>query len=213
MLIEVQDVVRPADGGVETDLIFNHGVDIPHFVAHTLLQHAAGRVALTGHFEGFLDLADHHDVGFIMDTQTWKAHPHWASDLGATDSELRDANHDAVAFIAGLRDARATGKQLIVLNALIGPRGDAYAPDQAVAAGEAERYHGRQLGWLAETDVDMVTAMTFTQARRAKSDACHRRYECGCGSDPAWSCGLGRISGVSGRRGRRCWIITGWVAG
>ena len=28
------------DAGLETDLIFNHGIDIPEFAAHTLLPHA-----------------------------------------------------------------------------------------------------------------------------------------------------------------------------
>ena len=54
-----------------------------------------------------------------------------------------------------------------MLNGLIGPRGDAYAPDELVAADEAERYHLQQLEWLAETEVDMVTALTFTQADEA----------------------------------------------
>jgi homocysteine S-methyltransferase len=35
------------------------------------------------------------------------------------------------------------------------------------AAAEAEAYHSTQIGWLAETEVDMVTATTFTQANEA----------------------------------------------
>jgi homocysteine S-methyltransferase len=55
----------------------------------------------------------------------------------------------------------------IVLNGVIGPRGDAYAPEAEVAADEAEAYHSKQLGWLAKTDIDMVTALTFTQSDEA----------------------------------------------
>lgn len=155
------------DAGVETDLIFNHGVEIPHFAAHTLLATDVGRAALTQYFNGFLDLAEHHDVGFVLDAQTWKAHSHWAADLGASERELRDANREAVEFIASLRAERNTRRKPIVLNGLIGPRGDAYAPDESVAAAEAERYHRRQLEWLADTEIDMVTAMTFTQSDEA----------------------------------------------
>jgi homocysteine S-methyltransferase len=36
-----------------------------------------------------------------------------------------------------------------------------------VAAVEAEEYHAKQIAWLAETDVDMVTATTFTQSDEA----------------------------------------------
>ena len=36
-----------------------------------------------------------------------------------------------------------------------------------VAADEAKRYHSKQLGWLAETEIDMVTGLTFTQSDEA----------------------------------------------
>ncbi|MEX2617555.1 MAG: homocysteine S-methyltransferase family protein [Alphaproteobacteria bacterium] len=50
---------------------------------------------------------------------------------------------------------------------MIGPRDDAYTPEAAVAADEAEAYHARQVNWLADTEVDMVTALTFTQSNEA----------------------------------------------
>ena len=53
------------------------------------------------------------------------------------------------------------------MNGVIGPRGDAYAPEVEVAADEAERYHAKQLGWLAQTDIDMVTGLMFTQSDEA----------------------------------------------
>ena len=42
------------DAGLETDLIFNHGIEIREFAAHTLLPMPEGRAALTRYFEGFL---------------------------------------------------------------------------------------------------------------------------------------------------------------
>ncbi len=155
------------DAGIETDLIFNHGVEIPEFAAHTLLPDAKGRDAVADYLRGFLSLARDMGTGFILDSQTWKAHMHWAEDLKASETDLRKANRDAVAFIAGLRDEFAGNGRPIVLNGLIGPRGDAYAPEVTVAAREAEEYHARQIGWLAETDIDMVTALTFTQSDEA----------------------------------------------
>lgn len=155
------------DAGLETDLIFNHGVQIHEFAAHTLLPDAAGRAALTRYLEGFLTLARDTGLGFILDTQTWKAHPHWAGDLGQTREELRDANIAAVEFAQGLRSKFAANTGPILINGLIGPRGDAYAPDGIVSASDAESYHSEQIGWLASTDVDMVTALTFTQSSEA----------------------------------------------
>ncbi|RKX34105.1 MAG: homocysteine S-methyltransferase, partial [Verrucomicrobia bacterium] len=155
------------DAGIETDLIFNRGIEIREFAAHTLLSDEEGREALSNYFRSFLKLARESGAGFILDSQTWKAHRHWAGDLGATEEELKQANLDSIAFIAGLRDEFQDNPKPIVLNALIGPRGDAYASDSEMAAHEAEDYHARQIGWLAGTNVDMVTATTFTQSDEA----------------------------------------------
>lgn len=156
-----------ADAGIETDLIFNHGVEIREFASHTLLPDPVSREIVAKYFRGFLSLAKNFDAGFILDSQTWKAHLHWAEDLGTTEQELCLANKDSIAFIAELRDEYSTNSKPIVLNGVIGPRGDAYAPESRVAAVEAEEYHARQIGWLAETEVDMVTATTFTQSDEA----------------------------------------------
>jgi len=156
-----------ADAGIETDLIFNHGVEIREFASHTLLPNPASREIVATYFRGFLSLAKNTDAGFILDSQTWKAHLHWAEDLGTTEQELCLANKDSIAFIAKLRDEYSTNSKPIVLNGVIGPRGDAYAPEAKVAAEEAEEYHAKQIAWLAETEVDMVTATTFTQSDEA----------------------------------------------
>ena len=156
-----------ADAGVETDLIFNHGIEIREFAAHTLLPDPKGRAALAGYFEGFLKLANEQDAGFVLDTVTWKAHRHWAEKLGATESDLKAANEACVRFIEDLRARFADSAKPIVLNGVIGPRGDAYRPEQVIAIDAAEEYFSQQLGWLAATEVDMVTALTFNQAGEA----------------------------------------------
>ena len=156
-----------ADAGVETDLMFNHGIEIREFAAHTLLPDPKGRAALTKYFEGFLNLANEQGTGFILDTVTWKAHRHWAEKLSASEPELKVANEECVQFINELRARFSKNAQPIVLNGVIGPRGDAYRPEQVIAIDAAEDYFSQQLGWLAATEVDMVTALTFNQAGEA----------------------------------------------
>lgn len=155
------------DAGIETDLIFNRGVEIREFAAHTLLSDPEGRRALAEYLRGFLSLAGEFNTGFILDSQTWKAHPHWAGDLKCSNEDLRLANVDAIAFLLDLRDEFAGNQQSIVINGLIGPRGDAYAPEEQLTTADAQRYHSTQVAWLADTDVDMVTALTFTQSTEA----------------------------------------------
>lgn len=155
------------DAGLETDFIFNHGIEIREFAAHTLLPQAPGREALANYFRSFLSLANETGAGFVLDSQTWKAHMHWAGDLDASENELRESNRDSIAFVSELRDEFSSNEKPIVLNGIVGPRGDAYAPESGVAADDAEQYHAKQMSWLAETDVDMVSALTFTQSDEA----------------------------------------------
>ena len=154
------------DAGLETDLIFNHHVPIREFAAHNLLETSEGRAALTAYFNGFLQLAQDIGAGFVLDAVTWKAQRHWAADLGASIEALKAANEQAVAFAADLRD-RTANSYPVVLGAIIGPRGDAYRPDLRIRAQDAQDYFAEQLGWLAATEVDMVTALTFNQASEA----------------------------------------------
>jgi S-methylmethionine-dependent homocysteine/selenocysteine methylase len=155
------------DAGLETDLIFNHDIDIPEFASHTLLPDPKGREAMVNYYREFLTLAATTGAGFLLGVPIWKAHMHWAKDLGASEADLRQANHDSVAFVSELRDEFSENAKPILLDAVIGPRGDAYAPDEAVAVDEAERYHAKQIGWLAVTEVDIVTGLTFTQSDEA----------------------------------------------
>jgi len=155
------------DAGLETDLIFNHGIDVPDLAAHTLLSHSAGRYALAQYFRGFLSLARRRKTGFILDSQTSKAHSDWAADLGCSERELRDINLQAVDFSACLRDEYSRNAQPVVLNAVIGSRGAVCRSGATVSARESEDYHAQQIGWLADTDVEMVTAWTFTHSAEA----------------------------------------------
>lgn len=154
------------DAGLETDLIFNHGIDIPEFAAHTLLPNPATRAKLEAYFDEFIALATLHNVGIILDAPTWKAHSHWKDDLNCQLQDLEQANHEAVAFVQALRE-KSTSDIKIVLNGLTGPCGDAYNPDNIISVEDSAKYHSTQIQWLADTNADMVSALTFTQSTEA----------------------------------------------
>jgi S-methylmethionine-dependent homocysteine/selenocysteine methylase len=166
-LPQLTDALFLTDAGLETDLIFNKGIEIREFAAHTLLPSDVGCAVLADYFRDFIKLARKHRIGFIFDAQTWKTHVHWSQDLKETEAELRQANHDAVKFIEDIRAELDEGQEPIVLNAAIGPIGDAYKPEAPITVEDAQAYHAKQLGWLAETNVDMVSALTHTQSDEA----------------------------------------------
>ena len=155
------------DGGLETTLIFHRGLDLPEFAAFPLLETEDGRQELRAYFRPYLAVAREYDAGFVLDTPTWRANPDWAEALGYSEAELDDANRAAAAFVEELREETGEDAGPVVLNGVIGPRGDGYVAENLMSAEEAERYHAVQIGTFAGTAVDMVSAITMTYADEA----------------------------------------------
>ncbi|HTV68866.1 MAG TPA: homocysteine S-methyltransferase family protein [Rhizobiaceae bacterium] len=149
-----------SDGGMETDLIFNRGVDLPLFASFPLVETEAGRKYLVDYYESFLRIARDRQTGFILDSATWRSNPDWGAQLGYDAKALDRVNREAIELIAGLRATWETSVTPIVLNGAIGPRGDGYKAGR-MAAAEAEEYHAAQIASFARTDADMVSAITM----------------------------------------------------
>ncbi len=54
-----------------------------------------------------------------------------------------------------------------MISGSVGPRGEGYSPDKLMTEDEAERYHSVQIGTFAETEADVITALTMTHAEEA----------------------------------------------
>jgi homocysteine S-methyltransferase len=54
-----------------------------------------------------------------------------------------------------------------VLSGCVGPRDDAYSPSALLGADEALRYHAEQIETFAETEADVITALTLTHSGEA----------------------------------------------
>lgn len=154
------------DGGLETTLIFLRGLELPHFASFPLLDDETGRAELTAYYETYLSIARDYGRGFVLDTPTWRANPDWAAKLGYDLAALRALNIRSVAYVAGLRQKWQRPGIPMPLNGVVGPRGDAYQEGR-VSATEAEDYHTHQIAAFAETEVDMVTALTLNSTEEA----------------------------------------------
>jgi S-methylmethionine-dependent homocysteine/selenocysteine methylase len=163
------DSDRPfiADGGLETTLIFHRGIDLPCFAAFDLLKDDAGRAELRAYFEPYVAIARERGVGVVLDTATWRANPDWADELGYSLDELDEVNRRAVELAEEIRANAEDGRTAIVINGVVGPRGDGYNATELMSAQDAERYHARQVQTFATTAADMVTAVTMTYPEEA----------------------------------------------
>lgn len=155
------------DAGLETDILFNKGIDLPHFASITLLETQAGRQALEDYYRDFVALATRMGHGLILESATWRASPDWAEPLGFSQDRLDALNREAIALIARLRDQHASPATPIIVSGCIGPRGDGYDPGRIMAVDETEAYHAHQMAVLVAAGAEMVSAITMTNVPEA----------------------------------------------
>lgn len=156
------------DGGLETDLIFNRGIDLPEFASFPLLGTASGREALTAYYDGYAEVARRAGAGLVLETPTWRANPDWATRLGYDAPGLDAANRAGVELLHQVRDTHPDlHEQGVVVSGNLGPRGDGYVAASAGTAEEYADYHAPQITSFAAAGADVVTAMTMTHVDEA----------------------------------------------
>ncbi len=148
------------DGGLETDLIYHHGFDLPDFAAFPLVDDDHGQEVLLRYYGEYVAIAARAGAALQLDTATWRASPDWGQRLGYTTSELRRVNRDAVALIDRLRNE--AGFDAFMISGCLGPRGDGYVAGDVVDPDDAAAYHELQIEAFAAAGADLVTVLTLT---------------------------------------------------
>src|SRR5689334_10162523 len=141
------------DGGVETSLIFNRGVELPAFAAFVMLREADGRDMLREYYREYLNLAASYGAGFILESVTWRASRDWGELLGYSRSQLATVNQQAIDLLSELRQEYASTVDSMLISGCIGPRDDGYRPAKRMTVDEAHDYHAEQTGTLAHAEV------------------------------------------------------------
>ena len=156
------------DGGLETTLIFHEGIDLPLFAAFTALGTDHGQATMDAYMERHARIALAQRCGFLMDTPTWRASARWAAELGVSQDQLRDVHRETLCALMALRDRlEQPDVSPFVINGVIGPQDDGYAPARLLTEDQAQAYHSAQIGWFDEFGADMISAVTMTYAEEA----------------------------------------------
>lgn len=150
------------DGGLETDLLFHRGVDLPEFAAFPLVESQDGADMLIDYYRAYAAIADDNGAGLTLETPTWRANPDWASKLGYDRTALDRVNRLAVDLIREV----GRGHDRVRVSGVVGPRGDGYVAAGATAD-EAAEYHSEQVASFAEAGVDVVHALTLSEPAEA----------------------------------------------
>ncbi len=155
------------DGGMETDLIFHHGVDLPEFAAFPLLRTEAGRGLLRAYYDAYADIARRVPAGLLLETPTWRANLDWGARLGWSAAGLDAVNGEAVEMLLDLRDRYAADVAPVLVSGMVGPRGDGYSAAAQLRPDEAAEYHRPQLQAFQAAGADLATAYTLTHVGEA----------------------------------------------
>jgi S-methylmethionine-dependent homocysteine/selenocysteine methylase len=156
-----------SDGGIETFLVFQEGIELPQMAAYTLLATDAGTGRLRSYFEHFLKIAAEFGTGFVLESPTWRANPDWAARVGTSPRDLVALNRRAIDLLVALREEYADRVAPMVISGCVGPRADAYRPEEIMSEADAAQYHATQIGAFHGTAADMVTGVTITNVPEA----------------------------------------------
>ena len=164
-LPQMGDELFLTDGGLETDLIFHRGVDLPLFASFVLHEDPSAEVVVRDYFRDYLRIGADMGLGMVFETLTWRASSDWGDQLGYDAARLSAVNERAAAFLLELRAVEADSP--VVVSGCVGPRGDAYADLGSMSSDDAQSYHSAQIEVLAASGVDLVSALTITNTPEA----------------------------------------------
>jgi homocysteine S-methyltransferase len=129
------------DSGLETDLLFNQGVDLPEFAAFPLLKDREGAGRLRAYFDAHAALAVQADAGFVLEAVTWRASEKWGALLGYDAPALDEINRMAVDMLVDVRAEFSDADHPYPISGCLGPRDDAYQPELLMTVDAAAAYH------------------------------------------------------------------------
>jgi len=150
-----------SEGGTETEIMYKHGFDLPQFAMFPLLDNPEAVSKLQGMYRNYLDVVAKHGMCALIGGLDYRASPDWGKLLGYSPEGLSEANHQSINFLREVANEYTSDIPEILIQGLIGPRGDAYARNLNISENEAEDYHSIQLTTLKEANVDLALAITF----------------------------------------------------
>lgn len=155
------------EGGIETEIMYKWGFDLPEFAMFPLLEKRASAEAIRGMYRRYLDVVARHGHSALIGGFDYRASPDWGAKLGYSTAALGEANLRSIQFLRDVAAEYAGQFPEALFSGYVGPRGDAYSLNRGTTAAEAEDYHAVQLETLKTAGVDLAWAVTFNNPAEA----------------------------------------------
>lgn len=154
------------EGSLVERLTRELGRELDPFISNaSLLLTDEGQAQLAALQQEYIEIGRDANLPLILLTPTWRANPERLQETGIpTETNL---NAVAVHYLKNLRNEQGEYGKQIILGGLMGVKGDAYDPDEALGEEEAEEFHSVQASQLANAGVDFLIASTVPSASEA----------------------------------------------
>ncbi len=129
-----------------------------------LIYGGEGRSTLKAIYGEYLDIARSSGLPLLSLTPTWRTSP---ERLRQSKFAGMDMNGDAVRFLDEIRRDQREFADQVYIGGLMGCRGDAYKPGEALSRREARDYHSAQAVALAAARPDYLLASTMPEVEEA----------------------------------------------
>jgi len=158
-----------SEGSIYERLRRHPSVEFDPYIFHaSLIYDEKAKQVLAGVHREYMDVAQKYHLPMLITTDTWRASQ---ERIDASKFKGRRINQDNVQFMKDLRNEYDNSAKPIFVVGQIGPRGDAYKPEEALSKTEAESFHHPQLTALAESGVDLLFAATLPALSEAQGIA------------------------------------------
>ena len=85
--------------GMDTEIIYNRGIDLPGFASYPLLSTLEGKNILREYYSNLVALAHELGVAVILDSVTWVANRDRGADLSYSSDDLKKFNIEAIGLL------------------------------------------------------------------------------------------------------------------
>ncbi len=153
-----------AEGAVIERLRRQGGPAVEDFLLAPLVLEEESRAELGDIYRAYIDIAAETGLPIMVLAPTWKTGADACERAGL---ELGQANRACVDFMMETVSEYPSLAGRIFVGGLVGSRGDAYRPEEALPRETARRYHAPQIEVLLDSGVDFVMASTLPSAEEA----------------------------------------------
>jgi S-methylmethionine-dependent homocysteine/selenocysteine methylase len=130
----------------------------PYIQNATMVYDAKGRLILDKIFTQYISVAHKYKLPMLNLAPTWRTNPECIELAGYKE---KNVNADCVKFLENIRSRYKDKGMELLIGGLVGCRGDAYDPQDALTFEEAYTFHRIQVKELSEAGVDFLLASTL----------------------------------------------------